>query len=327
MVKKGYSVGAAQKQKSTAIQSVVYQPPQAYRLDLEVMSTAELRQRVDREHFRAAQRIGFHLLLYITHGHCTHTIDFHPVACGPGSLLLLRPGQAQQYDMDQDWEGWLVIFQPEFLLPFQATASLPDLQMVGRLEGLPVVLTLEEAESAAVEASILQMQQDARLTASASALHDLLRHQLSALLARLDIANDQRESCGTAAPLNLQRFKRFRHLVEKQFATWHQVADYANQLGLSEKSLTRASLDVAGVSAKQYIMDRVSLEAKRLLVHTSLSILVIAEQIGFDEATNFVKFFKREAGCSPGEFRRRRSDHADAEADTGDERQPLKRSA
>jgi AraC-like DNA-binding protein len=46
-------------------------------------------------------------------------------------------------------------------------------------------------------------------------------------------------------------------------------------------------------------------EAKRLLAHTALPTAVIADRIGFDEATNFIKFFRREVGCSPGEVRRK----------------------
>ena len=54
---------------------------------------------------------------------------------------------------------------------------------------------------------------------------------------------------------------------------------------------------------------RVALEAKRLLVHTALPVTTIAAKVGFSEPTNFVKFFKREAGMSPGDFRRRTAEH------------------
>lgn len=58
------------------------------------------------------------------------------------------------------------------------------------------------------------------------------------------------------------------------------------------------------MTAKAIIAARINLEAKRLLVHTSLPVGTIAEQLGFDEPTNFGKFFKREAGCTPAAFRR-----------------------
>ena len=63
-------------------------------------------------------------------------------------------------------------------------------------------------------------------------------------------------------------------------------------------------MDGAGVKAKAYIDARINLDAKRLLAQTAMPIARIGDQIGFDEATNFVKFFKREVGCAPGAFRR-----------------------
>jgi AraC-like DNA-binding protein len=61
---------------------------------------------------------------------------------------------------------------------------------------------------------------------------------------------------------------------------------------------------VRGKTAKALLTDRIALEAKRLLVHSSMSVAAIAEALGFEEATNFVKFFKRETRVTPGAFRR-----------------------
>ncbi len=296
-----------QNGKSLGIQRVGYRPPERYQLDLEILSASELRQRVHKEFFRSAHRIEFHLLVCVTRGSCAHVVDFKPVECKPGSLLILRPGQTQQFDMEHHWEGWLAIFQPEFLLPLRPTASVADLQMVESLEALPEHLVLGEDEGRAVIGGLLQMRVDAKLPGSSPELHGLLRHQLCALLLRLYLASRQQQANRTVAPLSLQRFKRFKQLVEEQFPQRHQVAEYANQLGCSEKSLTRATMEAAGVSAKEYITARINLEAKRLLVHTSLAVALIADRVGFDEATNFVKFFRRDVGCSPGEFRRRQA--------------------
>lgn len=293
------------KEKHSDIQRLGYRPPASYLLDLEVFPVSELRRRVAKDHLRLAHRIEFHMLICVTRGECTHTIDFTPIPCQPGSLLTLRPVQAQQFDSSPDWDGWLVIFRPEFLLPLQTTALLADLQMVGSLEALPGHLELGEEETHAVAGGIVQMHKDARLQGPSAELHALLRHQLYALLLRLHLVHGRQESQRSAASSNLQRFKRFKVLLEKNFASQHLVSGYANFLGCSEKSLSRATLDVAGVSAKAYIASRINLEAKRLLAHTALPITLIADRVGFDELTNFVKFFKREAGCSPGEFRRR----------------------
>jgi AraC-like DNA-binding protein len=112
----------------------------------------------------------------------------------------------------------------------------------------------------------------------------------------------------SASPRSLLRFQRFRDAVAADFARVHQVRDYARHLGYSEKSLTRSTLELAGVSAKAFVSQRIALEAKRLLAHTSLPVSVIAAQLGMDEANNFAKFFKREVGCTPTEFRRQQGE-------------------
>ena len=70
-----------------------------------------------------------------------------------------------------------------------------------------------------------------------------------------------------------------------------------------ERTLTRTALAVVGTTAKGFIAARVALEAKRLLVHTALQVGVIAIELGFEDPSNFVKFFKRESGRTPLQFR------------------------
>jgi AraC-like DNA-binding protein len=84
-----------------------------------------------------------------------------------------------------------------------------------------------------------------------------------------------------------------------------RVEDYADRLGCSTKALRRACLAVRGLPPKMMIEERVILEAKRLIAYTPWPIKVIAETVGFGEATNFVKFFCHHAGMSPSLFRMR----------------------
>lgn len=81
------------------------------------------------------------------------------------------------------------------------------------------------------------------------------------------------------------------------------MQDYAAALGYSPRTLTRMSLAATGRTAKQVIDDRVVLEAKRLLAHTDRPVAAIGVDLGFSEATNFVKFFIAREGSSPTTFR------------------------
>jgi AraC family transcriptional regulator, transcriptional activator of pobA len=58
-----------------------------------------------------------------------------------------------------------------------------------------------------------------------------------------------------------------------------------------------------GKTPKEIIDDRILLEAKRILAHTTESIKEISYYLGFEEPTNFIKYFKKHASVTPTEFR------------------------
>jgi len=291
---------------------VYYEPAATYNLDLEIFPISALRQRATAQcRIHSLEHIEFYLLIYITEGQCLHMVDFESIDCAQGSLLVLRPGQIQRFDMSNNCQGWMLIFRPEFLQPRlqssapqkNTTTLITELEIFNRLEALPTHLQLNDVEQQAVLEVISRMSRDTRLESDTHTLHMLLRNQLHALLIRLFLARVGDKQTEATAPAFLKRFIRYRFAVERNFQHWHRVADYAKHLACSEKSLSRATLSVARLSAKAFLSKRIALEAKRLLSHTGMPIATIADSLGFDEAANFIKFFRREAGCSPGDFR------------------------
>ncbi|MGQ4335695.1 helix-turn-helix domain-containing protein, partial [Streptomyces hayashii] len=98
-------------------------------------------------------------------------------------------------------------------------------------------------------------------------------------------------------------YARFRADLERMYATTRRAADYAHRLGYTVKTLTRACVAATGQPVKHVIDARVALEAQRLLAHTDEPVASISRRLGFDEPTNFGKFFTRQAGVTPGAFR------------------------
>ena len=276
------------RKRATHLARLDYEPTGPYALDLEIFSVSNLRRRFGRE-LQLPHRYTFGMLLYITRGECSQWVDFKSVRCKAASVLVLRPGQAHRFGDEQGWDGWILLFRPEFI----TTPQVPE------------HMALRDAVSRIVLDAILRMKEDAQIDAPAADVNALLRYEFYALLARLSIAEGRTDPESSVTSSSVQRFKAFQQLVESHFATWHRVAQYASRLGCSEKSLTRAALQVTGVSGKTLIAARINLEAKRLLAHSPMPVTLIAEHLGFEDPTNFVKFFKREAACTPGEFRRR----------------------
>ena len=89
------------------------------------------------------------------------------------------------------------------------------------------------------------------------------------------------------------------HHASAKAVTW-----YASQLDTTPRSLARACRYARDSSPKRVIDLRVVLEAKRLLATTSKTAEAIGGSLGFTEATNFVKFFRRIVGSTPDAFRR-----------------------
>ena len=196
----------------------------------------------------------------------------------------------------------MLFFRPEFIrsgtedaVDFLGTSSTTVLTHV----------SLNTGELRIISAAIARMHADTASDLAHDTLKPLLRHQLYALLLRVQAAGARNTPHNGIRDEIRFRFNRFARLVDAHFATCRQVAEYARELGCSEKTLSRTTQEIAGIGAKSYIVARINLEAKRLLAHTTMTIAAISEQLGFDEATNFVKFFKREVGCAPAEFRQR----------------------
>jgi AraC-like DNA-binding protein len=294
--------------RPTTIERIGYRPRGGYPFDVELLRMSELRQRVGPGPLRRPHRLAYHQLVCVTRGHCTHGVDFEPVACTTGSVVVQHPAQTEQFDVESDWDGWLVLFRPELLpraLGRTDETSMPGLDLPRLMAGLPNHLALPPHEFQAVQEVLERMDADTASGGPAQQVQALLRYQLCGLLVRLGLAADAGRAGPAPAAGEQRRFQRLRELLEQSHARWHQVTPYAQALGCSEKTLSRTTKAVAGTNAKAFIAARLALEAKRLLTHSALSVSAIADLLGFDDASNFVKFFRRHAGCAPTEFRRR----------------------
>ncbi len=252
---------------------------------------------------RGFERTDFHCLLYVTPGRYLHVVDFDMLDCARGSIVVLQPGQVHRFGDLTGWEGWLLIFRSELLPPQPRIGKAVDqIKMLQQLQSLPTHMALSHATQQAITETFQRMANDARRPATPS-LNQLLRCQVEELVIRLHIDDPTSLTNNADQPALVQRFQRYRAAIEQHFTKRHDVNHYARHLGCSAKSLTRAALMVTDRNAKAVLTDRIMLEAKRLLAHSVLPVADIGDRLGFSEATNFVKFFRREAGLTPSAFR------------------------
>ncbi|MET0418905.1 MAG: AraC family transcriptional regulator [Actinoplanes sp.] len=227
-------------------------------------------------------RPPFHVLILATAGHGTVEVDFTPYACRPGALIWIRPGQAVRVGRN-GLAASVVTF----------TTDLAGDDPVGTVNW-----QLEGEDEDAVISEVTQLAVDCERHPAGPLAAELLRHQLAVLLLRVALLADA-EPAGTES----RTYARFRRQLEAGHPHSRRVEDYAEELGCSVRTLTRACLAVVGRTAKQVVDDRVALEARRLLACTPMSVAEVGRHLGFPEPTNFGRFFHREVGTSPGQFR------------------------
>ena len=285
---------------ANAIRRVQFAPPAPGVVDIEVTSVAWIRERGGRDEFIAPQRLEFDLLMRVERGATVHTVDFQEYPIGAGDVIWVRAGQVHQWGRIDRIEGTVALFDPHVL--DDHTLKLAQAPWIVAQSHWPVTALVEPSLARALDALfVIEHREDhggsdlaraARAHALAAALLHLVRVQ----------AQSRRIVTGSAH----DAVARFRDELEENFAGWHHVTEYARRLGYSTRTLNAHVRASTGRSAKAVIDERVTLEAKRLLVHTDAPIGEIGETLGFDDASNFTNYFRRTAGTAPTAFRAER---------------------
>jgi AraC-like DNA-binding protein len=291
-------------QQTPNITPVGFNAPADQRLCVEALSVADLQTRATASHFVKLQRANFYRLIGVTEGRTVPMVDFSTFEMQPTDWLLVRPGQVFRYDFSSPWSGWMLVFRPDSLFA-TGTQSAPDeFDLQSRVEDMASVHVLDGNQHQWLISSLQQMQMDGLLPAPVALRNALLRLQVSNTLLRLSMWQSPVNEVAVPSDGRRAHFRRFCKVLEADLVQKHQVHHYANALGMGEKTLSRVCLAAVGLTAKAVINQRLVLEAKRLLAYTTLPVQVIGQMLGFDDATNFVKFFRKNVDKTPMAFRK-----------------------
>ncbi|MDD7318075.1 MAG: AraC family transcriptional regulator [Prevotella sp.] len=152
--------------------------------------------------------------------------------------------------------------------------------------------------------TLLKAMQDELNRKDAFAHKDYLQHLLHLFLITIQRRGNNENEKRLCINCQADRiFVRFRQQLEHNFRKKHSVQDYASLLNISSKTLTRGVAEAANTTPLKIINSRLALEARRLLQYSDMKVKEIAYHLGFDDPSNFVKFFKRQTGKMPTSYR------------------------
>lgn len=98
--------------------------------------------------------------------------------------------------------------------------------------------------------------------------------------------------------------KKFIQLVNNYYLEKRTIEEYAELLHITPNHLSQSVKAASGKNALAFINERITTEAKTLIRYTDFDMAQIAWQLNFSDPANFGKFFKRNAGATPLEFRK-----------------------
>lgn len=246
-------------------------------------------------------RLSFFAILYIKSTKSKlkgkHYIDFEEFKFVSQNLLFISNDQIHAFDeCIQNFDGYIIIFNSDFIRPLNTTAvnQVYNYQLYKPVIALP--------ESSAIEIDSLFNHIYSEHTGSNTEIEiQILRSYLNILLHK--IIPLRQTISKVEKHMYFAEFLEFQNLLKNYILKDRSVQFYANEMLMSTKKLNGICQAIVKQPAKAYIISLLILEIKRQLANTNKTIKEICYDTGFDEPTNFVKFFKKYANQLPLEFR------------------------
>jgi AraC family transcriptional activator of pobA len=249
---------------------------------------------------RAPHRHDYHELVWVREGAGHHRLDGAVVPLRPHTLTVIGRGQVHVFEDASGFSGAVVRFGDEVVIGDAARRGTAGWLLAGR--GGQTV-TVPGSDDARLEGVIRALEAEATLPPDRNSA-DILCHLVTTLLLWIERWYDAgRTERRTMRDADIQLHRRFAAALEADFARHHDAAHYADVLRVPPAALSRALVSATGHATKELVLDRVMLEAARLLRYTDLAVGQIAFAVGFTDQLYFSRAFKRRFGLAPLAYR------------------------
>lgn len=243
---------------------------------------------------------NFFLILLVTVGSGTHTIDFLEYEVIPGSMFIISPGQIHQWSLSKNIDGYILFFTKEFFLHdfdmdkltrfpfFNSTFSQPMLQ-----------LNVKEKEEILAKYEMIYQEYQNRCFN----YQEMIRIYLNTMFIQLSrvYLNDQYKE--HKFNYDLIQLNRYEALVDKYYKLHRPISCYSKKMNITDRQLSYLCKKTVGKTPSEIMMNRIILEAKRLIVHSVLSISAISKELNFNDSSYFIRLFKKMTKQTPEQFR------------------------
>lgn len=258
--------------------------------------TSSMKHRLDKPH-----RLNFFSIIYIMKGSGKHFIDFQTYNYSENSIITTSKGQVHSFDINSKREGFQILFTEKFLQRFLINSDNYLLFSSSNEKFYKPIINVNKHYENDFLILIGEIKREFVKK------HDTFRKEILSCLLKTLLLRIERIKESTLPtiidPYYIKIYKEFKLLYAQKKLLSRNAMDYAKKLSISTKQLNESCRICTSFTAKQCIDQWLILEIKRQLVCSSLSVKEIAFESGFDESTNFVKYFKLKTGLTPRKFK------------------------
>ncbi|HVV03985.1 MAG TPA: AraC family transcriptional regulator [Puia sp.] len=251
-----------------------------------------------RDMIQELHRHSFFYVLVLQKGRGEHYIDFVSYTIGDYTIFFMRPGQVHQLVLKKGSKGFLMGFTDDFYAPFQP-ASRQVLRKVSHKSFCSL-----DAKRFKKLLSILEgifkehaSKQERYLEVIRSSL-DIFFIEL------LRQSRDPRDLSIGSGEYQQERLEELQELIALHIAEHKEVGYYAEQMHQTHYQLNAITKATLGKTCSAVINDYIILEARRRLLATSSQINQVAWELGYEDVSYFIRFFKKHTGHTPESYRR-----------------------
>ena len=254
----------------------------------------DLSKQLSQQHFEGLIKIIF----VKAGGHSI--IDFEEYHLQKDAFFFINAGQYCWFD--DNCSGTMLYYNRDFYcVEIHDKEVACDGILFHNIYEVPVVM-MDKNTSKELQYILQEIKTEIEL--DAPAIEEMLRILLKQIIikcTRIWKKEHQLEPENTKPEAEFSR--TFSQLVEWHYTRHHSVADYAELLHITPKALNKRITRYSNTTPNDLIKNRIILEAKRLLVHTQLSIKEISYKLGYEDISYFIRFFTKQAASSPQSFR------------------------
>jgi AraC-like DNA-binding protein len=227
-------------------------------------------------------------------------IDFKEYKLEQDALFFINAGQ--YYRFDNNCRGTMLYYNRDFYcVEIHDKEVACDGILFHNVYEIPVIFMTEEI-SVEMEGSVGAIKNEMKM--GDSSMEEVLRVFLKLIIIRATrIWKKDHQVAGQEAHQEVEFSRNFSQLVEWHYTRYHTVAEYADLLNITPKALNKRVTRYTETTPNDIIKNRIILEAKRLLVHTRLSVKEIGYKLGYDDTSYFIRLFSKQASTSPQSFR------------------------